>query len=260
MNENDCLDTQFRLLQGMFFDEKFENDRYMLCTSSVMDDHFWNVASIKKGLNSKTLREIEDKLKSLKRIPCIYIGIDNEYYYSNKKMLLDNGYRLCNSDVYMVLEKKKPLDIELEIKEVETEAEYNDFMDVLTSAFNGSEENPDENVYAGDITDCYFGAIKDTIGDKKHMHMIAYDGGFPVAVATLSLVDGIGGVNRVGTRQGYWNRGYGKQMMTYVINKFGELGGKALIISTEYHSKNQKFYEKLGFKEIYVMEQYIKGQ
>ena len=46
--------------------------------------------------------------------------------------------------------------------------------------------------------------------------------------------------------------------MTYLISKFNELGGEVLTLSTEYHSKNQIFYEKLGFEERYVMEQYMK--
>ena len=258
MNENDCLSTQFELLNGLFFDDKYETDKYILCSSKIMNDQFWNLAYIKNSLNETLLNEVEEKLKLLNRKPCIYIGINNENYQNNKNILLENDYKLCDSDVYMVLKNKNTININIRIKIVETEEEYNDFMKVLSSAYNDSEENSDENVYAEAITECYYKSIKETIGSKEHMHIIAYDNDIPVAVATINFVNGIGGINSVGTRQGYWNKGYGKQVIAYIINKFEELNGKVLILSTEYHSKNQQFYEKLGFKEIYVMEQYIK--
>ena len=131
-------------------------------------------------------------------------------------------------------------------------------MKVLSSAYNDVIENADENVYADAVTECFYNAVKNTINSKEHIHIIVYDNNIPVSVATLNYVNGIGGINNVGTAQGYWNKGYGKQLMTYLIKKFEELGGGILTLSTEYHSKNQQFYEKLGFKEKYVMEQYMK--
>ena len=150
------------------------------------------------------------------------------------------------------------IEINTNIKIVENETEYNDYMKVLASAYNDTLENSDENVYADAVTDCYYKAVKNTINSKEHIHIIVYDKNIPVSVATLSYVDGVGGINNVGTAQGYWNKGYGKQLIKFLINKFYELGGKILILSTEYQSKNQLFYERLGFKEKYVMEQYMK--
>ena len=258
MNENECLNTQFELLKGLFFDDRFETDEYILCTSKTIDDHFWNLAFIKNRVNDEVLSEIENKLHSINRGSCIYIGTSNDNYEYNKNYLLEKGYEVCDSDTYMVLDSKKDIDINIDIKDVETIDEYNDFMDTLSSAYNDSEENPDENVYAGSITKCYYDAVKNTIGSKEHVHVIAYDNGTPVSVATLSFANGICGVNSVGTRQGYWNKGYGKQLIAYIIKKCEEMGIKTLLLSTEYHSKNQQFYEKLGFKVIYVMEQFTK--
>ena len=62
MNEKDCLITQYNLLKGLFFDDKYETSDYLLCTSKVIDDHFWNLAYIKNSLNKELLREIENKL------------------------------------------------------------------------------------------------------------------------------------------------------------------------------------------------------
>ena len=158
----------------------------------------------------------------------------------------------------MILDDYKDVNININIKLVETETEYNDFMKVLASAYNDNVENADENVYADAVTKCYYEAVKNTINNGKTYHIIGYDNNIPVSVATLNIANGVGGINNVGTAQGFWNKGYSKQVLSYLIKTFKEHGGKDLILCTEYHSKNQSYYEKLGFKEIYVMEQFVK--
>ena len=209
-------------------------------------------------MNKEILNNLENQFKNINRISSIYLGKNDTSYNENKELLLANGYTLNNTDVYMILENAKKVDINKQIKIIENEKEYNDFMKVLSSAYNDSIENANENVYADAVTDCYYNAIKNTLNNKEHIHIIVYNNDIPVSVATLSYVDGVGGINNVGTAQGHWNKGYGKQLISYLINIFENLGGGILTLSTEYHSKNQQFYEKLGFKEKYVMEQYIK--
>lgn len=194
----------------------------------------------------------------MNRKSSIYLGRNDISYTENKELLLANGYKLNNTDVYMVLAKTTEININTHIKIIENINEYNDFIKVLSSAYNDAIENADENVYADAVTECYYNAIKNTMNSKEHIHIIVYDNDIPVSVATLSYVNGIGGINNVGTAQGHWNKGYGKQLITYLISKFENMGGEILTLSTEYHSKNQQFYEMLGFKEKYVMEQYMK--
>ena len=258
MVASNCLNMQYILLRGMFFNDKKDTDNYILCTSEVMDDFFWNIAYLKNKIDKEILLDLEDKFKSINRTSSIYIGRNDIGYNENKELLLANGYTVNNTDIYMSLENPVEIDITTNIKIVENEKEYNDFMKVLSSAYNDVIENADENVYADAVTECYYNAVKNTMNSKEHIHIIVYDNGIPVSVATLNYVDGIGGINNVGTAQGYWNKGYGKQLITYLIKTFQDLGGGILTLSTEYHSKNQQFYEKLGFKEKYVMEQYIK--
>ncbi len=258
MIASNCLNMQYILLKDMFFDDKKDSDNYILCTSKVMDDCFWNIAYLKNKINKEMLTNIENEFKFINRTPSIYVGKNDRYYKENKELLLDNNYKINNTDVYMLLENPKKIEITTNIKIVENEKEYNDFMNVLSSAYNDVIENPEENVYADAVTECYYKAVKKTMNSNKHLHIIVYDNDIPVSVGTLNYVDGIAGINNVGTAQGYWNKGYGKQLMRYIIDKFEDLGGGMLTLSTEYHSKNQQFYEKLGFKEKYVIEQYIK--
>lgn len=258
MIENNCLNMQYELLKNMYFHNKKNTDNYILCTSNVMNDYFWSIAYLKNRINKEIIKEIEDEFNRINRVTSIYIGKKDRTYKENKELLLANNYELNNTDAYMILEYYKKIEITADIKVVENEKEYNDFIKVLSSAYNDIIENAEENVYANAVTECYYNAVKNTINSKEHLHIIAYDNKVPVSVATLNYVNGIAGINNVGTAQGYWNKGYGKQVMTYLINKFQKLGGGILTLSTEYGSKNQQFYEKLGFKEKYVMEQYMK--
>ncbi len=258
MTASNCLDMQYELLKDMYFDNKVENENYILGTSNIIDDYFWNIAYLKTEFNKEMLDNLETIFKNINRNPSIYISQSDICYESNKNLLKDNKYILNDIDAYMELKNPNKSNISLNIKVVENEKEYNDYMKVLASAYNDTKENPEENVYADAITDCYYKAIKNTIGDNIHYHIVAYDNDIPVSVATLSYKDKVGGINNVGTAQGYWNKGYGKQIITYTINKFEELGGGILTLSTEHKSKNQTFYERLGFEVKYVMEQYMK--
>ena len=258
-NCSTCWNMQYELLKGMFFDTKEETENYILCTSKMMDDYFWNMAYLKNKTNKDIITEIENKLKSMNRIPSIYIGRDDQYYEDNKRFILDNGYKLNDTDVFMILTDYKETDISMKIKIVETEIEYNDFMKVLASAYNDNIENSNENVYADAVTKCYYDAVKISMNSTKTYHIIGYnEDNMPVSVATLNIVDGVGMINNVGTAQGFWNKGYSKQVLTYLIKIFNKNKGEHLLLCTEYHTKNQTYYEKLGFKEIYVMEQYMK--
>ncbi len=258
MTGRNCLNMQYEVLEGLFFDNKEETDSYLLCTSRIIDDYYFNLAYIKNKIDIELIQILENQFKEINRTPSIYLSRDDINFSENKQILLNNGYRLNNIDVYMEFEKNIKIDINTDIRIVKNEKDYNDFMKVLSSAHNDKIENDEESLYSGVITENYYKAIKNSINSKKHFHFIEYDNNIPVCVSTLNIKEKIGIINDFGTAQGYWNMGFGKQLMAYMINKFYEMGGKILTLSTEYKSKNQLFYEKVGFKEKYIMEQFIK--
>ena len=258
-NSITCWSMEYELLKDMFLDIKEETNDYVLCISNVIDDYFWNMAYLKTKANDRIIDEIENKFKNMNRTPTLYIGKDDIYYLDNKNIAIDKGYKVNDIDVAMILDNYKDIDININIKIVKTDDEYNDFMKVLSSAYNDNIENSEENVYADAVTKGYYDAVKNSMNNSKTYHIIGYNlDNIPVSVATLNIVDGVGIINNVGTAQGFWNKGYSKQVLAYLINIFKENNGESLLLFTEYHSKNQTYYEKLGFKEIYVMEQYIK--
>ena len=258
MTGKNCINMQYEILKGLFFDNKEETDSYLLCTSRIIDDYYFNLAYIKNKIDNKLIKTLENKFKEINRVPSLYLSREDINYNENKQIILSNGYRLNNTDLYMEYVKNVKIDINTNIKIVKDEKDYNDFMKVLSSAHNDKIENNVESLYSDVITENYYKAIKHSINSKNHIHFIEYDNNIPVCVGTLNIKDKIGIINDFGTAQGHWNKGYGKKLIAYMINKFYEMGGKILTLSTEYKSKNQLFYEKIGFKGKYIMEQFIK--
>ncbi len=59
MIASNCLNMQYTLLKGMFFDYKKETENYILCTSKIMDDYFWNIAYLKYKIDKEILMKIK---------------------------------------------------------------------------------------------------------------------------------------------------------------------------------------------------------
>lgn len=255
------MNIQYNLLSGLSFDDCIVKNDYTIFKSNIITDNFWNIAVLnKEELSDKLniLTNIEDDFIKINRQPSIYINKMLEGYTDIKKHLLNNGYLLNDIDSYMVFEKSK---INIEVKEpislVKTKEEFNDFMEVLESAYSG--EVTPENPYSGTITKEYYDAIFRSLNSNYFNHIILYKGNIPVSVATLSYKNGYGVINNVGTRKEFQNLGLGKQLISACINKFNELGGGTLFLFTEHMSKNEMWYEKLGFKTMFVNEQYVKN-
>jgi ribosomal protein S18 acetylase RimI-like enzyme len=251
---------QYDLLEGLYFDNKIIEDGYEIYKSKTISDNFWNIAVLNGEcvLNDKSvLAKIERQFNIIDRQPCIYIPRIINKYADYKDYLVDNGYKVNDVDAYMAFVSDNiNVEIKNNIKIVQTIEQFNDFMEVMESAYGG--EITEENPYAGSITNEYYEAIRKSLGNSKFSHLILYKDKKPVSVATLCYENGYGVINNVGTKKEYQNLGLGKQIMKYCVNTFNELGGGTLFLFTEYGSKNEQWYEKQGFKTLFVNEQYIK--
>ncbi|MEI6054006.1 MAG: GNAT family N-acetyltransferase [Candidatus Saccharibacteria bacterium] len=179
-------------------------------------------------------------------------------YEKYKQLLLRNNYKLDDTHAYMVYSRRSEVNIHVTEKviRVKNKDQYNDYMEVLSSAFGG--EISADNPYAGSINDEYYQAIKDSLNNNDIYHYVLYKDDEPACVATLSTANKTGSINNVGTLKGYQNKGLGKQIMSYMISEFEKLGGKELFLFTEHNSKNEQWYERQSFKTIAIIEQYVK--
>lgn len=253
--------TQYDLLKGLYFDDKIEKDRCSIYKSDIITDNFWNIATlnIENAFDDVSiLTDIEQQFEKISRKPCIYIPRTMDNYDNHKSYLVNNGYKVNDTDAYMVfVGSNNHVEIIDDIEKVDTNKQYNDFMEVMESAYSG--EITKDNPYAGSITNEYYEAIKKSLGNNHFHHYILYKDGQPASIATLSCNNGHAVINNVGTKKEYQNIGLGKQIIKYCIDESKKLGSETLFLFTEYKSKNEQWYAKQGFKTIFVNEQYLKN-
>lgn len=252
--------TQYNLLEGLAFNHKVEQDGYDIYKSDVVTDNFCNFAILNNELafdNESTLLDIEHGFSTIDRQPCIYIPRMINKYTDYKNYLINNGYKINDTDVYMVfMGSDNNTAIVDNIEKVKTSKQFDDFMEVLGSAYGG--EVTAENPYAGSITDEYHEAVQKSLSNDKFNHYVLYKKGIPVSVATLSYSNSYGAVSNVGTKKEFQNLGIGKQIMEHCMREFNKLGGKSLFLFTEFDSKNEQWYTKLGYRTMLINEQFVK--
>jgi len=257
------MNIQYNILRGTAFDSKVSLDGCDIYKSSVVADSFCNFVIINNEdiFDKKSaLANIEQNFAEINRKPCIYIPRLINKHAEYKSYLINNCYKINDTDVCMTLvapinniETPKTINI----IRVSNNEQYNDFMEVLESAYGG--EISIDNPYAGSITDEYHEAIRLSLGNDKFKHFVLYKDNRPASVATLSYYDSYGIISNVGTKKEFQNHGLGKQIIKHCVDKFNDVDGKSIFLITELDSKNERWYQKLGFEPIFVNEQYIKN-
>lgn len=252
---------QFDLLNGLYIDSVIENRDFIVYKSDTINDSFWNVLILNDEYFLKeklSINDIENQFKLIDRRPTIYLPTIIDNYDYCRKLLIDNQFRLDDIGSLMISNGCSDGIINTnDIIKVKTIKQYNDFMEVMESAYGG--EVTKENPYAGSITDEYYMAIRKSLDNNKFSHFVLYLDEKPASIATLSYDCGFGFINNVGTKKEYQNIGLGKQIMKHCLDEFNKLGGGNLYLYTEHDSKNEKWYEKIGYETIFINEQYIKS-
>ncbi len=120
----------------------------------------------------------------------------------------------------------------------------------------GLENNPDaklirENVF---IHEQGFENEFDDI-DKKAVHCVVYDGGFPVATGRMFDCDGTAHIGRIAVVKAYRGRGLGSAVVGALEDFSASKGYKQCALSAQLRAED--FYKKLGYEpfgEIYKDE------
>lgn len=253
---------QFELLKGMYLNQCQEIDGCTFFKSNIIKDNFWNFTTnitYQDFEKDGFLKNIEETFRQAERIPCIYIPTFMEDSDLIQKYLFSYEYEIKDHDVFMFFNDWTiKINIENEVKQVKNKEDLKAFIEVLNDAFGG--EPTEENPYGGAVDASYEKALEKSLNnkEKKFHHMVLFERNNPVSVATLTFKDGYGGLYNVGTKMGYQNKGYGKQILKACVDKFHELGGEKLYLFTEKDSKNELWYKKLGFETKFINEQYVK--
>ena len=253
------MDWHFSVQQGMYFDKRKQADGYVVYSSDIIEDGFWNYAFLSGEIElGNCVSSIESDFKELNRVPCVYLPNDSRYE-ERRVFLGELGYAELSEESVMLYSDNPP-EIRtkgaLETRMVTNAKAVDDFIDVFSSAYGG--EKTPEQPY-GELDDTYIEALSKSFADtQKFFHYVCYEGETPVSIASLCFVDGKGGLYNVGTLPSARGKGYGTIATKACIDKWKELGGTELFLQTETGSAVEAWYYKLGFELQFVGRSFSK--
>lgn len=257
---NNWLFHHYDVQKGMYFDNLNEDGELYYFSSDMINDSVWNY-----GLVSRITKDSLEKYI----IFCNSIGKATNLYIPHKtsfddRILLDLGFiRPESDDGILVTEtwmkfthKKYVVKAKCNIKEVVTQEEKKQFIDVFLAAYGG--EKTPEKPY-GDLPVEYTDALSRSFFNSKFHHFICYNEiGNPVSVASLCMNDGYGGLYNIGTPPAYEKNGFGLAVTDACINKWFELNGKELFLQTETGTGIDSWYNRIGFENLFFGSIYEK--
>lgn len=249
---NKLIDWHFCVQKGMYFDElKITKDcSYFL--SKTIKDSYWNYALFNDNveLDKLLIKNIESVFYAEDRVPCFYI-VDEDTKLVEK--LSAHGYDLLFEESFMVFQHKGVWDKnrdDLYVKRVNGDKEIIDFMNVFVSSYGG--EKTPEQPY-GELDKTYYDALLNSFSNaEKFYHYICYMGSQAVSIATLCFDNMKGGIYNVGTVPCFRGKGFGSAVTNACIHQWKQMNGDVLFLQTELGSSVEKWYYKMGFKQMFI--------
>lgn len=257
---NTLLKNHFDVQTGMYFSRSFSDSGWIFFTSDIIEDGFWNYAILPEGRDSiLSLPSVEAKFKSIGRSSSIYV-INESARKNDVEILKQQGYEKMAQESFMTFAGDfvaEGLPKNIQIIQASSANEITDFIEVFTNAYGG--EKSSEQPY-GELDETYIRALLESFNDTtKFYHYICYAEEKPVAVATLCLSNGIGGIYNVGTNPCDRGKGYGSLVTKACISEWQKKNGSVLLLQTETGSAVEKWYYSLGFKLEFYGSTFYRG-
>lgn len=253
------FEQHYLVQKGMYFADRLSMGMGTLYSSDKVEDFYWNMLVLNAGLklDAETLKKVEAQFKKVNKSSCVYLTSDDSQFAENSEFLKKYSYVSSGQETWQVYDGRDiVVKAEREIKWVRTQQDKDDFFDVFVSAYGG-EKSPEQPY--GALPDTYIDCLKRSMDDiKKYHHVVVYDDGKPVSIATLCFENGVGGLYNVGTRPICRGKGFGLYATKACIDQWKKLKGTTLFLQTEKGSKVETWYKSVAFTEVFVGEFYVK--
>lgn len=243
---------------GMYVSARMKLEKGELIFSNIIEDTYWNYINNLNVESKNEFQEIWDKYRKVminrKRVPCINVLPTSNMYDKVKEYFGEKLYN-CANNLWMIHDKsfkieKKELDKEYTI---EITKDKKAFADVMLDSFNSN--NPNEP-YGATPTYYRYGIYNsfECKNEYKKVHYLVRHNGIPVSIATAIVKDGIVCLDNVATIPSYRNKGICGALITRILDDFKD--EDIIFLQTEKGSYLEKFYNALGFKELFVGKLY----
>lgn len=256
MTNQDVLNNFLDIQEGTMFSKSIQLDFARIIHNDTDATPFWNYALVDKTLDEEEVATIEERLRALDRSPAIcFENTDSFAPFINT--LEKAGYQLNNDDSWMFYEGGAIDTARFEsIKRVSSPEELALWSDTIDKCYR---ENDPQNPY-GELG-AYIGlaerAWETNQAEGAFEYLTAFKGDVPVAVATLTLQNGLGYISNVGSIQEVRGQGYGKLITLYCVDQAQRKGAKEVYLGTEEGTYPHDFYQKISFKTHFTARNYV---
>lgn len=123
---------------------------------------------------------------------------------------------------------------DLKIRLIKNSSEYNDIVKIRTIVFVKEQKVPRD--------------IEMDEHENTSKHFIAFYRGKPVGCGRLRFTEGKAKLERIAVLKRYRNKGFGTQILMYIVNYAKRKNSKEIYIHAQYYLKD--YYKKLGFRPV----------
>jgi len=245
--------SHVNLQMGCYFSEKQNILSGLFCTSSWIDDYYWNTfCSFKESNPQKVYEVVSENFKKKNRSPAFYIDVTCTPK-SMMDFLLNKGFSY-EKEIWMVFDRDPLIqDVpNLNIIPV-NETDKEEFLKIFSISFGGESTTADGY---GDIPPTYLSSLKDSLSGNaingvEHNHFIAKLNDKTVGCGSIHVGNKYAGLYNVGTLPDYRGKGIGSAISVKAFKTAEEKNIKKVFFQTQPGGSVQKFYEGLGCKVVF---------
>lgn len=243
------LTFHFQCLQGMYFSEYALRDEGALLFSERITDPYYNFFAPQQSSGIEAFDQVADEFTRRNRRPAVYMTpLAREGYSADT-------WTAWGTDAWMTgstssLDCDGPSIPGLRVSEIGTERRE-EYIAVFNAAYSGDDpDDPYGQLEAG-YREGLSASFNHAVPGYKKYYVLGEVDDTPVAVASLFTQGDLAGVYGVGTIPDKRGAGIGAAIMARLARLARSDGTSRVFLQTEADSKVERWYESLGYTEIF---------
>lgn len=242
------MDAHVHLNLGVYFDAHERDDGLAVVTSRTIPDFYWNYAFSEslRALTSAELRVAQAALARHGRALAVFQLVDED---------LPSGWCTLSEEAWMWRADAPPPAKQHKVGNLEVRLSHqpdDEMRSVFEDAYSGEGTEGDIGYFKlpAEYGDAYQNAA--IHAPAQLVHLAGSLNGQCVAVASVSLWNGIAGLYGVGTHHAFRERGFGGEISRRAIEWTHQQQAKGVLLQTTAGSAVETMYTRLGFERTHA--------
>lgn len=246
---------------GMYIDELIKLKSGFIVYSKYVEDKSWNYFTCFKAFSRRSFLKLweqaKDKFLELNRKPYIALSPSTRLAFGAKRYF-DEHFELDERVTVMLcrgFDKKFDLDSDYTFKRIDNNLEKEVFINTFTTSKT--------QVLPGDTYDklpsYYFDALRASFehsGEWEFIHYLSYYKSEPIGMVSVCKKGEYAGLYGGGTYAKFRGKGVFTNLLNFISQQLQKEGVKYFFGITEKDSKNERYYNKLGWNEAFEIDVY----